>query len=982
MKRLISVCVFFILLGISFESQARTIFIRPDGSNPTNCTGNTDAAYPGSGTGQACGYSHPNWVFPVSGNSAAGAASDGDTVVIKSSSYRIGCQGTASCRDSNVNLTTGPCDGNNPGLCYMGAVPNNVTVIGCSTTGCGCSYNATTRATTCTTTRPELWGAGSPNGDHGGFDMAVIRVPFTSNVTIADLDITDHGTGDWLGAFNTCAAGVNSLCMNWGIYQRGAGNLTLRNLNIHGLKYGAIEGGYIGSGGVAYRNVRVYGNSFAGIDFANNCIHNPVCGSQPGTPLVFDRVSVTYSGCVENYPAVGTIKTGSCFEKGSVGGGYGDGVGNDSTSGNWSITDSEFSYNTSDGFDLLYTDSSGASGASVTVKRNVFEGNVGACFKTLANLTFEDNVCIGTYQYWFGNSLAVNNGSNFEWNRGNTALQFGYESGTSSSAPIKIINNTIMGNFRVLIAMQSNGATANSAVWTIKNNNIIGGYGFDTGNPTSLFYAYSAVSGGNFPGTFTIDFSNNICGTVLSSSTLPVPCTGATNKNEAVSSTFTGSVPLGVSGQTYNTSGYWSGTGLISNLRLKSTSQSINNATTSASGADALDFYSFNRGATWDTGAIEFDSTVNAGPICGDNVKNGNDFCDGTDLKDANGVQQTCELQGYTSHTGSGLACNANCGSYNFANCVTNLCGNDALNGTEQCDTNQLNGQTCASQGFDTCHGTLTCSASCTFNTSTCVAKSCGNGCLDSGEACEDSNTTNLDGCSSRCEPEGVNLEQFLTYTTGNPSSYFDIHTNQLVINAAQTNSNTYIRKDFTASYFGDFTHDFTVTINGCTNSGSNRGGVGLWALSASPYTDLSALETAVDGLDFSLSCLSSSAQYTWQLYSAEGATAVDTYNDVIPVITRYVRIQRSGTALTAKLYSDPNYTTLLHTLSITVPTTAYRYLYPGIIYNAGTTGMSFSGEILNFKTVGGSSAPPAGPPPSSFGCQSTGTTTRGGTYR
>ncbi|MCL5775001.1 MAG: hypothetical protein M1333_02185 [Patescibacteria group bacterium] len=49
---------------------------------------------------------------------------------------------------------------------------------------------------------------------------------------------------------------------------------------------------------------------------------------------------------------------------------------------------------------------------------------------------------------------------------------------------------------------------------------------------------------------------------------------------------------------------------------------------------------------------------------------------------------------------------------------VSSLCGNGVVNLGEQCDGSNLNGQTCASQGFVT--GTLSCNANCTFNTSAC----------------------------------------------------------------------------------------------------------------------------------------------------------------------------------------------------------------------------------------------------------------------
>ncbi len=61
------------------------------------------------------------------------------------------------------------------------------------------------------------------------------------------------------------------------------------------------------------------------------------------------------------------------------------------------------------------------------------------------------------------------------------------------------------------------------------------------------------------------------------------------------------------------------------------------------------------------------------------------------------------------------------------------LCGNGTIDGAEQCDSGNLNGATCSSQGF--VGGTLSCSSTCTFNTSQC--SSCGNNAIDAGELCD-----------------------------------------------------------------------------------------------------------------------------------------------------------------------------------------------------------------------------------------------------
>lgn len=54
-------------------------------------------------------------------------------------------------------------------------------------------------------------------------------------------------------------------------------------------------------------------------------------------------------------------------------------------------------------------------------------------------------------------------------------------------------------------------------------------------------------------------------------------------------------------------------------------------------------------------------------------------------------------------------------------------CGDTLVESGESCDTNNLNGKTCATEGFTT--GTLSCTASCTFNTTSCtLAQNTGGG--------------------------------------------------------------------------------------------------------------------------------------------------------------------------------------------------------------------------------------------------------------
>jgi cysteine-rich repeat protein len=79
-------------------------------------------------------------------------------------------------------------------------------------------------------------------------------------------------------------------------------------------------------------------------------------------------------------------------------------------------------------------------------------------------------------------------------------------------------------------------------------------------------------------------------------------------------------------------------------------------------------------------------------------------------------------------------------------------CGDGTIDSGEACDGTELNSQTCQSQGF--VGGGLSCDNNCEFDTSDCLSQVCGNGQIENTEQCDDSNTNNGDGCSSSCAIE------------------------------------------------------------------------------------------------------------------------------------------------------------------------------------------------------------------------------------
>jgi cysteine-rich repeat protein len=125
---------------------------------------------------------------------------------------------------------------------------------------------------------------------------------------------------------------------------------------------------------------------------------------------------------------------------------------------------------------------------------------------------------------------------------------------------------------------------------------------------------------------------------------------------------------------------------------------------------------------------------------CGNGIAEGDEVCDGADLRG-----NDCFTRGF--HGGGTLSCLADCSDFDVGGCNADAqCGNGSIEIGEVCDATNLDGQSCTSLGFD--GGTLTCLTDCSgFDTTNCTGSGpqCGNGSIEIGEVCD---ATNLDGQS------------------------------------------------------------------------------------------------------------------------------------------------------------------------------------------------------------------------------------------
>ncbi len=119
--------------------------------------------------------------------------------------------------------------------------------------------------------------------------------------------------------------------------------------------------------------------------------------------------------------------------------------------------------------------------------------------------------------------------------------------------------------------------------------------------------------------------------------------------------------------------------------------------------------------------------------VCGNNIAEEDELCDGTDL-----MGETCVTQGF--YTGK-LACMEDCSDFDTSGC-SGWCGDGIINGNEMCDGTDLMGETCVTQGFYT--GELACMEDCSgFDTSGCSGW-CGDGIINGNEMCDGDNLGNM----------------------------------------------------------------------------------------------------------------------------------------------------------------------------------------------------------------------------------------------
>jgi len=462
--------------------------IRHDGGDNVQCTGTTNAAYPGSGTGVACAYNHPYQMLNYSGNwtsFAAGDTMEFDDPPTNTTPYYIGEQngGVGSDWSAPIGGICPPPNSpaSNGAACILPVLPSNTTIKGqnygsCHTAGHTGLVNPTILS-----------------GINGVF--AVLQVGGTSGVTISCIEVTQPDTctsagyGQGPGQCTSTSNYVNyaGLMLEYQTSQ-GPANMTLTDFAVVGTSNRGIMGSHLNvlsTDTFTASDIYVIGNGQAGWDGDGGGCNNS-CESVGTMNLSY--LDIEWNGCmaVKPYnigisPETAPNAFNYCYGQNTSG--YGDGFVQ-LAAGNltMNVTHSMFKYNTQDGFDGAHLSDDPNTSPATNISSSWSEGNAGQTFKigAGASSTAINNVSISNCHILSNSAAFPNNPSGWvTLDAGDTCRANGDQWALTMrpNTSITLENNTSVGYGTVMYDVECSGFVPNCNGGTLVfTNNLSKGY--------------------------------------------------------------------------------------------------------------------------------------------------------------------------------------------------------------------------------------------------------------------------------------------------------------------------------------------------------------------------------------------------------------------------------------------------------------------------------------------------------------------------
>lgn len=191
-------------------------------------------------------------------------------------------------------------------------------------------------------------------------------------------------------------------------------------------------------------------------------------------------------------------------------------------------------------------------------------------------------------------------------------------------------------------------------------------------------------------------------------------------------------------------------------------------------------------------------------------------------------------------------------------------------------------------------------------------------------------------------------IEDFTTYTEVDPNSEISVAAAQIDYTNQDIGSVAYVYKDQGLDHFdGDFLHSLEMEVNSVDAGAAVRWMVWCVADAIGAFDELDANN------DNSLHVLYDTADgVTPRLFIAEndgGAVSITSKQGIVLDTTYYLEIEKSGTNLALRIYSDKSRQTLLGTINKTIVDHDYQYSY-GFQSRGGGTGLDSTGRVARLN--------------------------------
>ena len=165
--------------------------------------------------------------------------------------------------------------------------------------------------------------------------------------------------------------------------------------------------------------------------------------------------------------------------------------------------------------------------------------------------------------------------------------------------------------------------------------------------------------------------------------------------------------------------------------------------------------------------------------------------------------------------------------------------------------------------------------------------------------------------------------EDYTTYTEVDTAGELTVIANRITFTGLAIDEAVSVGKDFGVDYFGDFVHKFKLHVEELTdNASGQKGTFNAYSLCDTELYTTIPINSSGHGL---VIYVARAGVYSLTLLDV-GAGTQDQYVTPTPPYDLWFEVERVGTTVTAKIYSDA-FSTLVDTLTLIGENITFRYL-------------------------------------------------------